>query len=86
MKKTAAGGAIDQIGECLTHIIHAFAKADDNNRIFMAKWDIKDGFWQMDCRAGEEWNLTYVLPQPPGESVRLVVPTLLQMGWVELPP
>jgi hypothetical protein len=40
----------------------------------------------MDCRAGEEWNFTYVLPQPPGEPIRLVVPTLLQMGWVESPP
>jgi hypothetical protein len=49
----------------------------------MAKWDIKDRFWRMDCRAGDKW---YVLPQPPGELVRLVVPTLLQMGWVESPP
>jgi hypothetical protein len=52
----------------------------------MAKWDIKDGFWRMGCRADEEWNFTYVLPQPPGELIRLVVPTWLQMGWVELPP
>jgi hypothetical protein len=52
----------------------------------MAKWDIEGGFWRMDCRAGEEWNFTYVLLQPPGELIRLVVPTLLQMGWVESPP
>jgi hypothetical protein len=86
MEKTAPAGAIDQIGECLTCIIHAFAKAEDINKIFMAKWDIKDGFWRMDCKAGEEWNFTYVLPQPPGEPVRLVLLTLLQMGWVELLP
>jgi hypothetical protein len=42
-EKTSLGGAIDQIGECLTRIIHAFAKAGNNNKIFMAKWDIKDG-------------------------------------------
>jgi hypothetical protein len=52
----------------------------------MVKWDIKDGFWRMDCREGKEWNFAYVLPQPEGQLVRLVVPTLLQMGWVKSPP
>jgi hypothetical protein len=31
-------------------------------------------------------ELAYVLPQPEGQPVRLVVPTLLQMGSVESPP
>jgi hypothetical protein len=71
----------------MPHMHHyVFPKADNNNKIFMVKWDIKDRFWRMDFRAGEEWNFTYVLPPPPGEPVWLVVLTLLQMGWVELPP
>jgi len=74
--KSAPKGVIDQLGECLTRIIHAFAEASDDAKIFMAKWDIKDGFWRMDCRDGEEWNFAYVLPQPEG----------FQMGWVESPP
>jgi hypothetical protein len=85
-KETAPAGAIDQIGECLSRIIHAFAEADDDTKIFMAKWDIKDGFWRMDCAAGKEWNFTYVLPQEEGEPLTLAVPTSLQMGWVESPP
>ncbi len=52
----------------------------------MAKWDIKDGFWRLDCKEGQEWNFAYVLPQPPGEPIRIVVPTSLQMGWIESPP
>jgi hypothetical protein len=52
----------------------------------MAKWDIKDGFWRMDCAEGGEWNFVYVLPQKEGEPVLLVVPTSLQLGWVESPP
>ena len=36
-EKTAPGGAIDQIGECLSRIIHAFAEADEDAKIFMAK-------------------------------------------------
>jgi hypothetical protein len=85
-KKTAPAGAIDQIGECLSRIIHPFAEADNGAKIFMTKWDIKDGFWRMDCAAGEEWNFAYVLPQEDGKPITLVVPMSLQMGWVESPP
>jgi hypothetical protein len=84
-EKRAPAGAIDQIGECLSYIIHALAEADEDAKIFMAKWDIKDGFWQMDCAAGEEWNFAYVLPQEEGQPTTHVVPTSLQMGWVESP-
>jgi hypothetical protein len=81
--KTAPKGAIDQLGHSLTRIIHAFAKTEDDARIFMAKWDIKDGFWRMDAEEGAEWSFAYVLPQSPGQPSYLVVPTSLQMGWVE---
>lgn len=52
----------------------------------MAKWDIKDGFWRLDCARGEEWNFAYVLPSSVGGEIILVVPTSLQMGWIESPP
>jgi hypothetical protein len=85
-EKTAPAGTINQLGECLSRLIHAFAEADNNAKIFMAKWDIKDGFWRMDCVKGEEWNFAYVLPQEKGKPITLMVPTSLQMGWVESPP
>jgi hypothetical protein len=85
-EKTAPAGAIDQLGECLSRVIHAFAEADEDAKIFTAKWDIKDGFWRMDCAEGEEWNFAYVLPQEDGKPITLIVPTSLQMGWVESPP
>ncbi len=84
--KTAPSGAINQIGHSPQQIIHVFAEADKNDKIFMAKWDIKDGFWRLDAQAGDEWNFAYVLPQAPGESIKIVVPSSLQMGWVKLPP
>jgi hypothetical protein len=77
---------MDQLGHALSRIIHAFAEAEEGDKIFMAKWDIKDGFWCMDCAEGEEYNFAYVLPQEEGKPVTLVVPTFLQMGWVESPP
>ena len=84
--KTAPRGAINQIGHSLQRIIHAFATSDPDAKIFMAKWDIKDGFWRLDCEEGQEWNFCYVLPKPQGEPIQLVVPTSLQMGWIESPP
>ena len=86
-RKTAPQRAIDQLGQSLQRIIHAFATADTSAKIFMAKWDIKDGFWRLDCAEGEEWNFCYVLPnQDPTAPIELVVPTSLQMGWIESPP
>ncbi len=79
-------GAIDQLGHSLTCIIHAFAETEEDAHIFMAKWDIMDGFWQMDAEDGAKWNFAYVLPQHPGQPIYLVVPTSLQIGWVESPP
>lgn len=85
--KTAPKGAIDQIGYVLPRIIHAFATAEENAKIFMAKWDIKDGFWRLDCEQGEEWNFAYVQPSSMGtDDLCLVVPTSLQMGWIESSP
>ena len=85
--KTAPQRAIDQLGQALQRIIYAFATTDPKAKIFMAKWDIKDGFWRLDCADGEEWNFCYVLPNlDKAAPIELVVPTSLQMGWIESPP
>ncbi len=84
--KTAPKVAIDQLGHSLARIIHAFAETEDDAWIFMAKWDINNSFWRMDVEESAKWNFAYVLPQSPGQPSYLVVPTSLQMGWVESPP
>jgi hypothetical protein len=78
--------ALDQLGHTLSRIIHDFAKADDNAKIYMEKWDVKDGFRRMDCEVRKEYNFAYVLPQDKEKPITLVVPTSLQMGWVESLP
>jgi len=35
--KSTPKGAIDQLGECLSRIVHAFAEASEDAKIFMAK-------------------------------------------------
>lgn len=84
--RLAPEGSIDQLGHSSKRVIHAFVEAEKEEKIYMAKWDIQDGFWRLSCREGDEYNFAYVLPQAAGKPVRLVIPTLLQMGWVESPP
>jgi len=64
--KTAPRAAIDQIDHVLKRLIHAFAEAPEDAKIFMAKWDVKDGFWQLNNAHGDKYNFVYVLPQEPG--------------------
>ena len=53
-EKTGPSGTVDQIGHVLLHIIHAFVQAAKNAKIFQAKWDVKDGYWWLYCKRGEE--------------------------------
>ena len=84
--KTAHRGAIDQLGHSLSRITHTFTEVDDNVKVFMVKWDTKDGSWRLDCEEGEEYNVAYMLPQKEGMPIKLVIPASLQMGWIESPP
>ena len=81
--KTAPQGSMDQMGQVLQRLIYAYATAAEDEVIFAAKKDIKDGYWRMVIEKGAEWNFAYVLPQEEGNPVKLVVPTSLQMGWTE---
>jgi len=89
--RTAPPESLDQLGHELARIICAVAEADEHETILFAKakWDVKDGFWRLVCGEGAEYNFAYVMPQPPapgpGEPIRIVIPTSLQMGWVESP-
>ena len=49
-EKTDPGDAIDQIGNFLLCLIHAFAEAPDCANILQAKLDIKDEFWRLYCK------------------------------------
>ena len=84
--KLAPWGAIHQFGHSLSRIIPAFASTTSNAKVFMTKWDIKDGFWRLDCEEGKEWNFAYVQPNSEGNSIQLVIPNSLQIGWIKSLP
>ena len=48
------GGAIDKIGHVLLRLIRAFAEAPECAKTFQGKWDIKDRFWRLYYKEGEE--------------------------------
>jgi len=53
-----------------------------NGPIVFAKWDIKDGFWQLVVSEEDAWHFTYVLLWlNETDPIKIVVPTCLQMGW-----
>ena len=82
--KSAPRGSMDQIGHALDRIIHAVATAPEGKKIYFAKWDVKDGFWQMVAESGAEWNFCYMITAPDGTR-KIVKPSSLQMGWVDSP-
>jgi hypothetical protein len=47
--------------------------------------DLADGYWWMVVKDEARWNFAYVMPPPPGEPTKLVVPRALQTGWNESP-
>ena len=84
-QKESPEGTLDQLGSVLPRLIAAVAQTAEDEVVFFAKYDIKDGFWRMSVEEGAEYNFAYVMPQAEGEPVKLVIPTSLQMGWTESP-
>jgi hypothetical protein len=64
----STNSAICSLGHLLQRVIHAFAEADESDKIFMAKWDIKDGFWRLDAKTGDEWNFACLATTTRGTS------------------
>jgi hypothetical protein len=53
--------------------------------IMFAKINLSDAFWRMLVRESDKWNFVYVIPGAADETVRLIIPHALQMGWTESP-
>jgi len=55
--------SMEQMGKVLWQIVATIASADpENGDIFFAKWDIKDGFWQLVVSEEDVWHFCFVLP------------------------
>ena len=84
--KLAPGEAM-QFGRALLRIITHIVNADPRfGPVFMAKYDLKDGFYRVRLHPSTIPRLGVVLPRWEGEEQLIAFPLTLPMGWTESPP
>jgi hypothetical protein len=76
---------VREIGKVLHRLLYFMKITRAGHWILFSKLDISDGFWRLVVRNADSFNFAYVLPQLPGQPIKIVVPSALQMGWVESP-
>jgi hypothetical protein len=84
-RKLAPTQPVNEIGKVLPRLFHFMALSPQDQEIGLSKVDLSDGFWRLLVEPAQKWNFCYVMPDPPGSRVRIVVPSALQMGWAESP-
>ena len=82
---TAPSIPVREIGKVLPRLLQYMCDTPRGVHILFSKLDISDGFWRLVVNNTDAFNFAYVLPQPPTEPIRLVIPSAVQMGWVESP-
>jgi hypothetical protein len=83
--KLAPSGPVEEIGNVFRRLMSLLDSAENDEVVMLSKIDLSDGFWRMLVEEEHKWNFAYVMPDPPGDPVRIVVPSALQMGWAESP-
>ncbi len=83
--KLAPQEPVQEIGQVFRRLLDLIDGAEAGEVVMLAKIDLSDGFWRMLVQEDQQWNFAYVMPDPPGHPVRIVVPSALQMGWAESP-
>ena len=82
----APEAALMQMGSVLPRIIIAMAQCPEDSVIYFSKFDIADGFWRVLNELGKEYNFfAFVMPTSQDEPIQIVVPSSIQMGWVDAP-
>ncbi len=81
----APSAAVKEIGKVLPRLLTYMRDTPAGLHILMSKLDISNGFWWLIIHGNDCYNFAYVLPQWEGEPCQIVVPSAVQMGWVESP-
>jgi hypothetical protein len=83
--RLAPEAPVKELGNVLPRLLDFMADVPAEEHIHFSKMDLADGYWRMVVEPDARWNFAYVMPSGPGEPLRLVVPSALQMGWNESP-
>jgi hypothetical protein len=84
-ERLAPSHPVKELGKVLPRLFEFMASTPEAEEIRFSKIDLSDGFWRMVVAPEHKWNFCYVMPDPPGSPIRIVVPSALQMGWTESP-
>jgi hypothetical protein len=76
---------VKELGKVLPRLLDFMATVPMEEHIHFSNMDLVDGYWRMVVEPESRWNFAYVMPSDPGTPTRLVVPSVLQMGWNESP-
>ncbi len=74
---------VKQIGKVLPRVLQYMRDTPDGLHILFSKLDLSKGFLRLIVRRTDCYNFAYVLPQATGAPTKIVVPSAVQMGWVE---
>jgi hypothetical protein len=76
-----------QFGGALSRILWLLRHADPSQGpVYLAKFDISDGFYRMFLRPEDTLKLSVLMPRYEGEPQLVAVPLSTTMGWVSSPP
>ncbi len=76
--------AVKEIGKVFPRLQY-MGDTPEGLHILFSKLDISDWFWCLVVREADSYNFAYVLPQQDSKPIRIVMPSAVQMGWVESP-
>ncbi len=82
----ALSEVVKEIGKVFPHLLQYVRNTPEGLHILFSKLDISDGFWRLVVQEADSYNFAYFLLQQDGEPIQIVVPSAVQMGWVESPP
>ena len=76
-----------QFGRALQRVLYRLSRANPvYGPVYMAKYDLSDGFYRIQLRPRAIPSLGVLLPVAEGEDPLVALPMVLPMGWTESPP
>ena len=76
-----------QFGNALPRILHRVHHSNPAfGPVYLAKFDISDGFYRMATNPKQAPNLAVIMPPYDGEPQLVAIPLVCTMGWVNSPP
>jgi hypothetical protein len=81
----APSEVVKEIEKVFLRLLQYMHDMPEGLHVLFSKLDVSNGFWRLVVQEADSYNFAYVLPQQDGEPIRIVVPSAVQMEWVESP-